>query len=101
MRQRITANDVQREVAEFYKISQNDLVSAKRSRPIAHARQVAIYLCDKILTTHLTLSEIGKVFGGRDHSTIMYSISTIQTQIKENRELKEELEILEQIIREA
>lgn len=96
---RLTASDIQREAAEFYKVSVSDLVSSKRSRPIAHARQVAIYLCQKML--ELTQSEIGKLFGGRDHSTVMYSITTVTTQLKENREFKEEVSLLEQIIREA
>ena len=96
---RLTVSDIQREAADFYKISVTDLVSSKRSRPIAHARQVAIYLCQKML--ELTQSEIGKFFGGRDHSTVMYSITTVATQMKENRELKDEVALLEQIIREA
>ena len=96
---RLTATDIQREAAEYYKVSVTDLISSKRSRPIAHARQVAIYLCQKML--ELTQTEIGRVFGDRDHSTVMYSITTVATQIKENREFKDEVALLEQIIREA
>ena len=96
---RLTVTDIQKEVADFYHINVQDIIGPKRSRPIAHARQVAIYLSQKMLG--LTQSDIGKLFGNRDHSTVMYSISTIATQVKENWEFKEELELIQQIIREA
>lgn len=96
---RITVADIQKRVADFYKVTVSDIISSKRSRPIAHARQVAIYLCQKMLG--LTQSEIGKLFGNRDHSTIMYSETTVAAQIKEDWEFKEEIDLLTQMIREV
>ena len=96
---KLSVTDIQKEVADFYKVSVQDIIGPKRARPIAHARQVAIYLCQKMLG--LTQSEIGKLFGNRDHSTIMYSVSTVTTQVKENWEFKEELDLIQQIIRES
>lgn len=96
---RRTVADIQKEVANYYKVSVVDIVGPKRSRPIAHARQVAIYLSQKMLG--LTQSDIGKVFGNRDHSTIMYSVSTVAAKVKESWEFKEELELIQQMIQEA
>ncbi len=96
---RLTVADIQKEVAEYYKVSVTDIVGPKRSRPIAHARQVAIYLSQKMLG--LTQSDIGKLFGNRDHSTIMYSVSTVAAKVKESWEFKEELELIQQMIQES
>ena len=96
---RLTVNDIQKEVADYYHVSVQDIIGPKRSRIIAHARQVAIYLSQKMLG--LTQSDLGKLFGNRDHSTIMYSISTVETQRKESWEFKDELDLIQQIIREA
>ena len=96
---RLTVTDIQKEVADFYKVNVQDIIGPKRSRPIAHARQVAIYLSQKMLG--LTQSDLGKLFGNRDHSTIMYSVSTVEAQRKESWEFKDELDLIQQIIREA
>lgn len=96
---RLTVLDIQKGVADFYHVTVQDIISPKRSRPIAHARQVAIYLSQKMLG--FTQSEIGKLFGNRDHSTIMYSVSTVAVQVKENWEFKEEIDLLQQLIRES
>lgn len=96
---KLTATDIQKEVADFYKVSVSDIIGPKRSGSIAYARQVAIYLCQKMLG--LTQSDIGKLFGNRDHSTIMYSETKVATKIKEDWTFKEEIDLLTQIIREA
>ena len=77
-------------------MSHADLVGSKRSRNIVYARQVAIYLCRQMLD--LTYSNIGKTFN-RDHTTILYSVITVEEKLKENRELREEIEALKQLIR--
>ena len=92
---RLTVGDVQKEIEQFYKVSHADLVGNKRSRNIAHARQVAIYLSRQILD--LPYGEIGKKFN-RDHSTIMYSATNIGEKMKDNRELREEVEALRKLI---
>lgn len=69
----------------------------KRTRNIMHARQIAIYLCRQMLD--LPFNDIGKKFN-RDHSTVMYSVSNVEEKLKENRDLREEIEALTQVIRE-
>lgn len=94
---RLNIADIQKEVETFYKVSHADLIGKKRTRNIIYARQIAIYLCRQMLD--LPFNDIGKKFN-RDHSTVMYSVTNVEEKMKENRELREELETLKQIIRE-
>lgn len=94
---RLTIADIQKEVESFYKVSHADLIGKKRTRNIIYARQIAIYLCRQMLD--LPFNDIGKKFN-RDHSTVMYSVTNVEEKMKENRELREELETLRQLIRE-
>ncbi|MEZ5587075.1 MAG: chromosomal replication initiator protein DnaA [Sedimenticolaceae bacterium] len=71
----VTMDNIQRTVAEYYKIRTSDLLSGKRSRTIARPRQVAMTL-SKELTNH-SLPEIGQAFGGRDHTTVLYATRKI------------------------
>ena len=71
----VTIENIQRTVAEYYKIRTSDLLSGKRSRMIARPRQVAMTLA-KVLTNH-SLPEIGEAFGGRDHTTVLYATRKI------------------------
>lgn len=77
----------------FSGITYNDIVSNKRSRNIAHPRQVAIYLCRELLES--TFKAIGEEFN-RDHSTIMHSYDLISNALKEDRNLREEIEAIQQ-----
>ncbi len=95
---RLTIADIQKEVETFFKVSHADLVGKKRTRDIIYARQIAIYLCRQMLD--LPFNDIGKKFN-RDHSTVMYSVTNVEEKMKESHELREELETLKQIIREA
>ena len=94
---RLSVMDIQKEVESFYKVSHSDLVGKKRSREIAYARQIAIYLCRQMLD--LPYNDIGKKFN-RDHTTVMYSVTNVEKKMQESRELREELETLSQMIRE-
>ena len=67
----VTIDNIQKTVAEYFKIRTSDLLSAKRSRTIARPRQIAMSLA-KELTSH-SLPEIGEAFGGRDHTTVLYA----------------------------
>jgi len=67
----ITISNIQKTVAEYFKIRTSDLLSSKRSRTIARPRQIAMTL-SKELTNH-SLPEIGDAFGGRDHTTVLYA----------------------------
>lgn len=94
---RLTIADIQKEVETFYKVSHADLVGKKRTRNIIYARQIAIYLSRQMLD--LPFDAIGKKFN-KDHSTVMYSVTNVEKKMIENRELREELEALKQLIRE-
>jgi len=76
----ITLDNIQKTVAEYFKIRTSDLLSAKRSRMIARPRQIAMALA-KELTNH-SLPEIGEAFGGRDHTTVLYAARKI-TELRE------------------
>ncbi|MCB1874331.1 MAG: chromosomal replication initiator protein DnaA, partial [Gammaproteobacteria bacterium] len=67
----VTIGNIQKTVAEYFKIRTSDLLSNKRSRTIARPRQIAMALA-KELTSH-SLPEIGDAFGGRDHTTVLYA----------------------------
>jgi chromosomal replication initiator protein len=72
----VTMENIQKTVATYYKIRVNDLLSAKRTRSIARPRQVAMTLA-KELTKH-SLPEIGRAFGGRDHSTVIHATRKVE-----------------------
>lgn len=83
----VTMENIQKTVAEYYKIRTSDLLSSKRSRTIARPRQIAMSLA-KELTNH-SLPEIGEAFGGRDHTTVLYATRKI-TELRESDHRVEE-----------
>lgn len=87
---RITVEDIQRKVADFYNLRLTDLLSPRRARPVARPRQMAMYL-SKILTT-LSLPDIGRRFGGRDHTTIIHGIRTVETLMATDPALLHDIE---------
>lgn len=93
---RFTIETIQAAVEDFYHVSHSDLVSKNRSRSIAHPRQVAIYLARELVNT--TYKDIGKAFN-RDHSTIMHSFDLIEKGLKEDRNLREEIEAIREKLR--
>lgn len=90
--------DIQKQVELYYDVSHTELIGQKRTRKIVYARQIAIYLSRQMLD--LPYNNIAKNFGGRDHTTIMYSVTNVEEKLKENRELREELENIKRRIRE-
>jgi len=82
---KVTIDLIQSTVCKFFKISKNEMLSARRSRYLVRPRQAAIYLT-KILTSK-SLPEIGREFSNRDHTTIIHSVKTIEKLIKEDAEL--------------
>jgi len=81
----IEAVDIAGCTADYFKLPVDDLYSASRSQAIAHARQIAMYLCREL--TEMTLPQIGKFFGGRDHTTVMYANKKISTLMQERRSI--------------
>lgn len=92
---KLTVAEIQRAVEKYFNISHADLVGKKRSADISHARQVGIYLSRMLID--IPLASIGKEFN-RDHSTVMYAITQIETKCKESRDMDEELEIIKKMI---
>ncbi|AIN47037.1 chromosomal replication initiator protein DnaA [Candidatus Palibaumannia cicadellinicola] len=92
----VTIDHIQKIVAEYYNIKVADLLSKRRSRSVARPRQIAMAL-SKILTNH-SLPEIGYVFGGRDHTTVLHACRKIDQLQKENHDIKEDFSHLIRIL---
>ena len=75
MGQRLTVDRIQKAVCEVFSVTPTDMVSKRRARVIARPRQVAMYLCKKL--TKRSLPDIGRRFGGRDHTTVMHAVKRI------------------------
>jgi len=84
----VSIENIQKTIAEYYKIRTSDLLSSKRSRTIARPRQIAMSLA-KELTNH-SLPEIGDAFGGRDHTTVLYATRKIAELKKSERRIAED-----------
>ena len=85
----VDIRQIQKYVSEYYKLKVNDLKSKSRSKNVVLPRHVAIYLCKEF--TSSSLPEIGKAFGGRDHTTVMYAVSKIRNEIEVNTQLYNEI----------
>lgn len=95
---KLSIPDIQKEVELYYDVSHSDLVGQKRDRKIMHARKIAVYLSREMLD--LPYNYIAKSFGGRDHTTIMHSVTSIEKQLGESREIREEIENIKRRIKE-
>lgn len=93
---RLTIDEIQRRVAEHYSLKLNDMLSARRSREIARPRQVAMYLA-KMLTPR-SLPEIGRRFGGRDHTTVMHAVKQIEKLRATDHELDRDIAQLRRML---
>lgn len=88
----VSIDNIQRIVAEYYKIKVSDLNSKRRSRSVARPRQVAMYLA-KDLTNH-SLPEIGDAFGGRDHTTVLHACRKIKELLESDADIREDVKNL-------
>ena len=89
---KITVEEIQRKVSEHYNIRLSDLIGPKRVRTFARPRQVAMYL-SKQMTTR-SLPEIGRRFGGRDHTTVMHGVRKIEELMQQDSQIADDLEML-------
>ena len=89
---RVTIEEIQKQVAQHFNIKVGDMYSPRRARSVARPRQVAMYL-SKHLTQH-SLPEIGKQFGGRDHTTVMYAERTVRELMDSDPAFSEDVELL-------
>jgi chromosomal replication initiator protein len=89
---KITVEEIQRKVAEHYNIRMSDLIGPKRVRSFARPRQVAMYLA-KTLTSR-SLPEIGRRFGGRDHTTVIHGVKKVEELKVQDSQIAEDIELL-------
>ena len=93
----ISVENIQKTVADFYKIKVADMYSKKRPASIARPRQIAMYLAKDM--TKKSLPEIGELFGGRDHTTVLHAVRKIGDERTRNGELNQQLHVLEQTLK--
>ncbi len=93
----IGVENIQKTVADFYKIKVADMYSKKRPASIARPRQIAMYLAKEM--TQKSLPEIGELFGGRDHTTVLHAVRKIGAERQKNSELNQQLHVLEQTLK--
>ena len=93
----IGVENIQKTVADFYKIKVADMYSKKRPASIARPRQIAMYLAKEL--TQKSLPEIGELFGGRDHTTVLHAVRKIGAERQQNTELNQQLHVLEQTLK--
>ena len=93
----ISVENIQKTVADFYKIKVADMYSKKRPASIARPRQIAMYIAKEM--TQKSLPEIGELFGGRDHTTVLHAVRKIGGERQKNPELNQQLHVLEQTLK--
>ena len=85
----VTVDKIQNAVSNFFSISLNDMLSQRRSRPLARPRQIAMFLAKKLTTR--SLPEIGRRFANRDHTTVIHAVKTITKLSEKDEEMKKNL----------
>jgi chromosomal replication initiator protein len=93
----IGVENIQKTVADYYKIKVADMYSKKRPASIARPRQIAMYLAKEL--TQKSLPEIGELFGGRDHTTVLHAVRKIAGERQQLTELNQQLHVLEQTLK--
>ena len=89
---RLTIDDIQKRVVQHFNIKMSDMHSARRSRVIARPRQIAMYLAKKL--TSRSLPEIGRKFGGRDHTTVIHAVNRIEELCEKDPSVAEDVQLL-------
>ena len=97
MGQRLTVDRIQRAVCEVFSVTPTDMVSKRRARIIARPRQVAMYLCKKL--TKRSLPDIGRRFGGRDHTTVMHAVKRIDQLRADDASFNAQIEAVETLLK--
>ena len=92
----ISVDVIQKRVAAHYGVRVSEMFSARRARNIARPRQIAMYLAKNL--TSLSYPEIGRQFGGRDHTTVMHAVRTVENLMKSDAQLNEDVELVKSIL---
>ncbi len=95
---KVTVEEIQRKVSEHYNIRLSDMIGPKRLRSYARPRQIAMYLAKQM--TSRSLPEIGRRFGGRDHTTVMHGVKRIEELMAKDSQIADDLELLRRALQE-
>jgi chromosomal replication initiator protein len=90
----ITMEHIQRKVSDFFGIKLGDMRAKNRTKAVAFPRQIAMYLARQL--THASLSEVGRSFGGKDHTTVLHAVAKIQSLLHEDPKFKKTIDTLTQ-----
>jgi chromosomal replication initiator protein len=93
---RVTIDEIQKKVAEHFNVKMAEMTSSRRARVVARPRQVAMYLAKQL--TQRSLPEIGRKFGGRDHTTVMHAVKKIEELSRGDRAFAEDVELLHRML---
>jgi chromosomal replication initiator protein len=93
---RVTIDEIQKKVAEHFNIKLGEMTSDRRARAVARPRQVAMYLAKQL--TARSLPQIGRKFGGRDHTTVMHAVRKIEELMRTDPSLAEDIELLRRML---
>jgi chromosomal replication initiator protein len=93
---RVTIDEIQKKVAEYYSIRLSDMHSPRRARTVARPRQVAMFLCKQL--TSRSLPEIGRKFGGRDHTTVLHAVKKVEELMVTEKTMCEDIELLRRML---
>jgi chromosomal replication initiator protein len=93
---KVTIEEIIRKVADHYNLRMSDMISARRSRSISRPRQLAMFLAKNL--TSKSLPEIGRRFGGRDHTTVIHAVKKIEELKNKDLQIAEEVEILRRML---
>ncbi len=92
----ITIEHIQRKTADFFSVKLSDMRAKNRTKAVAFPRQIAMYLARQL--THASLAEVGRAFGGKDHTTVLHAVEKIQSLSQDDPKFKKTLDSLTQSI---
>jgi chromosomal replication initiator protein len=92
----ITIEHIQRKASEFFGVKLGDMRAKNRTKAVAFPRQIAMYLARQL--THASLAEVGRAFGGKDHTTVLHAVEKIQTLLQDDPKFRKSLDVLTQSI---
>ena len=95
---RVKIEDIQRLVANHYNVSRADILSSRRTATVVRPRQIAMYLAKSL--TLRSLPEIGRRFGGRDHTTVLHAVRKIEGMVAKDQDLATEIDHLKRMLQE-
>ncbi|MEM7566528.1 MAG: helix-turn-helix domain-containing protein, partial [Pseudomonadota bacterium] len=93
---KVKIEDIQKTVAKHFNVSRADLLSARRTRTVVRPRQIAMYLAKQL--TPRSLPEIGRRFGGRDHTTVLHAVRKVESLMKDDTMIADDVTTLKRML---